>query len=277
MTTSERRKELGVFLRARREQTDRAEVGLPPVGRSRTSGLRREEVALLSGVSTTWYTWLEQGREINPSRQVVDAVAATLRLGRAEHDYVLTLAGFAPSAGALPSVPTAVAGHHQRLLDAQAPAPAFMLASDWQVIAWNTAYEALYPHVQARGETERNLLAMVFTDPYVRQMLPDWESTSRHFLAEYRAEATTLLGRPDHAALVHRLRESSPEFDQAWAEHHVERFASRRREFEHPVAGLLVFEHHSLIPSDAPGTHLVVYLPEPGSVTEQRMQGLLAR
>src|SRR4051794_17955647 len=94
---TERRTVLGTFLRTRRGQVDRAEHGLPPAGRARTGGLRREEVALLSGVSSTWYTWLEQGRDINPSRQVIDAVATTLRLSAAEHDYVLTLAGFAPT------------------------------------------------------------------------------------------------------------------------------------------------------------------------------------
>lgn len=270
-----RRAELGTFLRTRRIQVDRAEHGLPPAGRARTGGLRREEMALLSGVSSTWYTWLEQGRDINPSRQVIDAVATTLRLSVAEHDYVLRLAGFAPAAIDPGAGPESLAAHHQRLLDAQGSAPAFVLASDWRVIGWNSAYEVLYPRVAATDAAERNLLVMVFTDPYVRAMLPDWESTSRHFLAEYRAEATALLSRPEHLALVRRLRATSPEFDAAWGEHAVERFASRVREFEHPHAGRLVFEHHSLTPSDAPGTHLVIYLPEAGSATAERMRGLL--
>lgn len=258
-STEQRRRELGAFLRARRGQVDRAEAGLPPAGRARTPGLRREEVALLSSVSSTWYTWLEQGRDINPSRQVIDAVADTLRLTATEHDYVLTLAGFAPAPTAVPAS-AGVAAHHQRLLDAQGEAPSFMLASDWQVIAWNSAYLGLYPHIASLDDADRNLLAMVFTDPYVRRLLPDWEQTSRHFLAEYRSEATWL-GRPEHQHLVARLREQSPDFETAWSEHAVERFASRIREFDHPTRGRLQYEHHSLTPSDAPGTHLVIYLP----------------
>lgn len=270
------RAELGTFLRTRRAQVERTEHGLPPAGRARSSGLRREEVALLSGVSTTWYTWLEQGRDINPSRQVVDAVAGTLRLSAAEHDYVLTLAGFAPAPGRAPTDSVPLAPHHQRLLDAQGHAPSFVLAQDWSVIGWNAAYEVLYPHIARIPATDRNLLVMVFTDPYVRTLLPDWEATSRHFLAEYRAEATGLLGRAEHVALVQRLLESSPDFAAAWAEHAVARFASRSREFHHPTAGRLIFEHHSLTPSDAPGSHLVIYLPEPGSSSERSMRDLLA-
>lgn len=257
--SSANRQELGTFLRARRGEVDRAEAGLPPAGRSRTPGLRREEVALLSGVSSTWYTWLEQGREINPSRQVIDAVAATLRLSATEHDYALGLAGFAPLP-LPPAVAQGVAPHHQRLMDAQGAAPSFLLAADWQVIGWNTAYQQLYPHIADLAPTDRNLLAMVFTDPYVRRLLPDWEQTSRHFLAEYRAEARWL-GSPEHQGLVSRLREQSPEFEAAWSEHTVERFASRLRRFDHPQQGRLVFEHHSLTPTDAPGSHLVIYLP----------------
>ncbi|MGN0063423.1 MAG: XRE family transcriptional regulator, partial [Nocardioides sp.] len=225
--------------------------------------------------STTWFTWLEQGRDINPSRQVVDAVSATLRLTPAEHDYVLALAGFAsarsPEAGA-----TTLAAHHQRLLDAQHAAPSFMLSGDWSIIGWNAAYAALYPGVAQVAPERRNLLTLIFTDPYVRTMLPDWESTSRHFLAEYRADVAGLLGRPEHLALVQQLREASPDFAAAWAEHHVSRFASRQRTFAHPSAGELVFEQHSLRPVDAPGTHLVIYLPAPDSPTERAMRTLLA-
>lgn len=262
MVSKEQRLELGRFLRARRADVDRASAGLPPAGRTRTPGLRREEVALLSGVSSTWYTWLEQGREINPSRQVIEAVARTLQLEVAEHDYVLTLAGFAPTPPLI-AAPTGVPGHHQRLMDAQGAAPAFMLAPDWQVIGWNRAYRGLYPHIDELDSADRNLLAMVFTDPYVRRLLPDWEQTSRHFLAEYRAEARWL-GGEDHRALITRLRATSPAFEAAWAEHTVERFASRLREFDHPTQGRLVYEHHSLTPTDAPGCHLVIYLPAQG-------------
>lgn len=256
----EQRRELATFLRARRSQVDRSSRGLPPAPRARAGGLRREEVALLAGVSTTWYTWLEQARDINPSRQVIDAVATTLDLSPAEHDYVLRLAGFAPrpreagqDAGEL--------AHHQRLLDAQGDSPSFVLASDWAVVAWNAAYSELNPTIATLAPTQRNLLAMIFTEPAIRALLPDWEITSRRFLAEYRAETTNLVGREERADLVAGLRAASPEFAAAWADHGVERFASRIREFNHPARGRVAFEQHTLAALDSPGTRVVIYLP----------------
>lgn len=257
----ERRRELGGFLRKRRESLVRADHDLPPVGRSRLTGLRREEVAYHSGVSVTWYTWLEQGREINPSRQVLDAVARTMRLSAAEHAYVLALAGFAPAPVDHLEPGTPAPAHVRRLLDAWATAPAFAVSPDWMIVGWNAAYEALYPNVARVDDTDRNLLLLIFTDPYVRQMLPDWEVTSRHFLAEYRAEAGPHLGHPSHVRLVGRLLDASADFAAAWEERRIEPFASRERRFHHAAVGDLTFEHHRLTPSDPSDLHLVVYLP----------------
>ena len=257
------RAELGTFLRRRRNEVVRADYDLPSVGRGRTKGLRREEIAFFSGVSVTWYTWLEQGRDINPSRQVIDAVAVNLRLTEAEHDYVLGLAGFAPPPRPVLAEPAPVPPHVQHLLDALDPAPAFALTPHWDIAAWNRAYEGLFPAVRAAEATQRNLLQFIFTDPWVRSMLPDWERTSRQFLAEYRAEAGGRAGGPQHVRLVGHLRAESEEFSRAWDVHEVEGFASRRREFLHPVVGRLVFEQVNIVPQDAPDLHVVSYLPLP--------------
>jgi transcriptional regulator with XRE-family HTH domain len=271
-----RRAELGGFLRARRGQVDRADFGLPPIARSRARGLRREEVAYLSGVSVTWYTWLEQGREINPSRQVLDAVARNLRLTPAEHGYVLGLAGY--SFRAAPAVPDAQAApdHLRHLLEALDAAPAFAVGGDWSIAAWNRAYEALYPGVASVPPADRNLLWLVFTDPYVRKMLPNWERDSRHFLAEFRAESGARLGEPGHTALVERLKLASPEFLREWRDHTVAGFTSRERLFHHPAIGDLTFEHHRLTPSDDPSLHVVIYTPLAGTPTAERIARLLS-
>lgn len=274
MAEEERRRELGDFLRRRREDLVRAGYDLPPVGRNRLTGLRREEVAYLAGLSVTWYTWLEQGRDIHPSRQVLDAIAHTLRLSTAEHAYALTLAGYAPSPAAESAPVNAAPAHLQRLLDAQGDSPAFAIAPDWSIAAWNLAYAALYPGVATVAPVDRNLLLFIYTDPAVRRLLPDWEATSRHFLAEYRAEAGPSLGYPAHAALIERLQGASPEFSRAWSEHHVERFASRERRFHHPEAGELRFEHHRLAPSDLPDVHVVIYLAMDDE-TRQKMRRLM--
>lgn len=267
--------ELGAFLRARRARLVRAELGLPPVGRGRTTGLRREEVAYLSGVSVTWYTWLEQGREINPSRQVLDAIARTLRLSVVEHTYVLSLAGYSAPQPQTTRIAEAAPPHVQRLLDALVGFPAYAVAPDWQITGWNAAYAALYPNVATLPAQDRNLLWLVFTDPYVRDLLPDWEVTSRRFLAEFRAEAGPRLGEFSH--LVNRLLQASADFRAGWESHGIEGFTSRERLFHHPVAGDLHLEHHRLVPSDHPDLHLVIYTPVQTTDTPARLAHLLSQ
>ncbi|MCU1518284.1 MAG: transcriptional regulator [Pseudarthrobacter sp.] len=262
----ERRQELGQFLRDRRGNLVRAELGLPPIGRSRTQGLRREEVASFAAVSVTWYTWLEQGRDINASRQVLEAIARVLRLTGAEQSYLLALGGYAPVPAADVAIIEKAPLHLQRLLDAL-DFPAFAVAPDWGIAGWNQAYAGLYSRIAAVDPADRNLLWLIFTDPHLREMLPDWEETSRHFVAEFRAEAGARLGSAAHTALVSRLGQASPEFAKLWADRGVERFASRQRVFLHPVLGELVFEQHRLVPSDAPELHLVMYTPVPDGLS----------
>ncbi|MEV7634119.1 helix-turn-helix transcriptional regulator [Microbacterium sp. NPDC089318] len=273
MQNSGRRKELGLFLRARRDQALRADYGLPPIARKRERGLRREEVAFLSGVSVTWYTWLEQGRDISPSRQVLEAVSRALHLSDTGLDYVLSLGGYA-SAG--PSSSANAPAHVQRLLDALDPNPSFALFPDWGVAGWNTAYAALFPNIATVPLADRNLLWLVFTDPYVRDLLPDWDVTSKRFLAEFRAETGQRLGDVDVKNLVERLKEASPEFREGWDRYDILGFESRERLFHHPAVGVLQLEHHQLSPSDRPDLHLVVYTPAPGSDAGAHMERLIA-
>lgn len=266
--SAEQMKELGSFLRSRRDALVRAELDLPPIlrsgrgGKSRTTGLRREEVAIRAGVSVTWYTWLEQGRNINPSRQVLDALAVTMRFSQAEHEYVLALAGYAAAPVSAPSAPEALPDHLQRFVDAQNPSPAFVLADDWTILGWNAAYQHLFQPISDMEASHRNLLLLIFMDPYVRQLLPDWEVTSRQFLAEYRAETGGKLGQGEHVALISRLRQESPEFAQAWQAHQIERFTTRQRAFNHPEDGTVVYEQHRMVPTDRPDLQLIVYLHE---------------
>ncbi|MBT2567846.1 helix-turn-helix domain-containing protein [Arthrobacter sp. ISL-85] len=275
MNNPGRRKELGLFLRARRDQALRADYGLPPVGSTRERGLRREEVAFLSGVSVTWYTWLEQGRDISPSRQVLEAISRALHLSSTGLGYVLSLGGYASAAPAAPAADSAPP-HIQRLLDALDPNPSFALFPDWGVAGWNKAYAALYPNIAKVPAGDRNLLWLVFTDPYVRNLLPDWETTSKRFLAEFRAETGQRLGDPDIQYQVERLKEASPEFRQGWDLYDILGFESRERLFHHPAVGVLQLEHHQVSPSDRPDLHLVVYTPAPGSDAAAQMKSLLS-
>ncbi|WP_343318622.1 helix-turn-helix transcriptional regulator [Arthrobacter sp. TMP15] len=268
----ERRRELGQFLRDRRGALVRAEHGLPPIGRSRMMGLRREEIAAFSAVSVTWYTWLEQGRDINASRQVLESVGRVLRLSTAEAAYVLALGGHVaePATG---TVIESVPPHLQALLDAW-DFPAFAVAPGWGIAGWNHAYECLYSRISEVAPEQRNLLWLIFTDPALHRMLPDWDVTSQHFVAEFRAEAGPRLGSMTHTAIVAKLQAASPEFAQIWARHSVKGFASRQRVFVHPVVGELVFDQHRLVPSDVPDLHFVLYVPTAGTPTKQRLAEL---
>lgn len=271
----ERRRELGQFLRDRRTGLLRADLGLPPIGRSRILGLRREEVAALSAVSVTWYTWLEQGRDINASRQVLESIGRVLRLSAAEQSYVLALSGHGAvvehGVVAIESVPS----HLQALLDA-VEFPAFAVAPDWGIAGWNAAYQALYSRIAEVAATERNLLWLVFTDPALREMLPDWDITSRNFVAEFRAESGSRLGSASHTALVRKLQAASVEFASIWAEHVVLNFSSRQRVFVHSQVGELTFEQQRLVPSDVPNLHFVMYVPTAGTPTKDRLAQLAA-
>lgn len=250
--------QLGEFLATKRKAVDREGLGLPSGSRRSTTGLSREEIAILAGMSVSWYTWLEQGRDINASRQVLAAVARVLQLTSSEAEYVFALAG--PHAD-LPTVEHEMApAHLQRLIDAL-DYPAFIVDSAWEILGWNRGYEWLYGPIATLPTAQRNLLGLVYTDPRLREMLPDWEADSRAFMAEFRAESGVRLSSARHRAVIERLLAQSEDFKRQWAEQSVERFKSRLRTFVHPQDGVRVFEHHRLVPSDATDLHVVMYVP----------------
>ena len=267
---------IGDFLKARRGQVVRTELGLPPIGDRRVSGLRREEVASVASVSVTWYTWLEQGRDITASRQVLDALAQTLQLSDAEHAYLLLLAGYSAPHPVDEPVSLTVPAHVQRLFDALVDFPAYAIAPDWGMSAWNAAYAALYPNVATVPAPDRNLLWLLFTDPYLRDLLPDWELTIRSNVSAFRADAGPRLADPPFAHLVQRLLEASEPFRAVWESHSIDVLTSRMRLFRHPVVGDLHVEQHSLTPSDDPELHLVIYTPLPTTDTAARLRQLVS-
>jgi transcriptional regulator with XRE-family HTH domain len=224
-TTAElRRGDLAQFLRSRRARISPADVGLPEGRRRRTPGLRREEVAQLAGVGVTWYTWLEQGRSINASVQVLDAIARTLRLDRAEREHLYRLAG-------LPSVPDAVheplAPELQDVLDALVPLPAVVYNGRYDVLAWNRTYQMMFPGVVAAAEPERNVLWQMFVVPPCCSVIGNREAELAYTVANFRAAFGSHLGEPPWASFVDNLGAASPEFAATWARHDVAAPASR--------------------------------------------------
>ena len=263
------RDELGAFLRAHREALRPDQVGLPPGRTRRTPGLRREEVAMLAGVSVTWYTWLEQGRRINASVDVLEALARALLLDDAGRRHLLTLATRTPGdlVEPLDDAPDALV----RLISSMDPAPAYVLGPRWEFLAWNRAQARLYPQIERLEPVERNLVWVVFAEPSTRKLLVDWPTQGRRILAEFRAGTAALRADAAVTDLISRLRAASPEFADWWAQADVAQFRTRVRAYDHPRAGSLVFEYQQLTPSEWPSLKVVCQLPVPGDDSAERL------
>lgn len=265
-----RRADLADFLRVRRAALSPTDVGLAPGGRRRTAGLRREEVALLAGVSVSWYTWLEQGRPINASDDVLDALARTLRLDPVERDHLLALAGHPRRRVIDPTRDRAPDDVH-RVVDALDPSPAYALGPRWDFLAWNDGQRRLHPAIDTMAVEDRNLVWLLFVDDHVRSLVGDWELEARRVLSQFRAETTPIRDDPSVGALLARLFDASPEFAAWWPRHDVGGFERRVRTFHHPLAGLLRFDHQQLVPAGEPDLRIVVHLAIPGDDSLERL------
>ncbi|MBI4884711.1 MAG: helix-turn-helix domain-containing protein [Actinobacteria bacterium] len=264
-----RREELAAFLRTRREALLPNDVGLPAGRARRTPGLRREEIALLAGVSVTWYTWLEQGRPINASIDVLEALARSLRLDDAQRQHLLALAT-RTSGEPTPEIedaPDALV----RLIESMNPAPAYVLGPRWEFLAWNRSQSRLYPMIDRLAPENRNLLWVIFAEPTARELVTDWNVQARRILAEFRAGTASLRTDPKVIALVKHLHAASAEFTSLWAQVDVAQFQTRVRHYHHPRAGDLAFEYQQLTPSEWPGLKVVCQLPVPGDDSAERL------
>jgi transcriptional regulator with XRE-family HTH domain len=253
--------ELAAFLRSRRARLTPADVGLPgdsEPGRRRTPGLRREEVAQLSGVGVTWYTWLEQGRKIPASPQVIEALARALRLSADEHRHLRELAGLTASA---PASGGDAQPRLQRLVDAVAPNPASVYDVHFDYLAWNEPYRRIRHDPAGLAAGRRNLLWMMFTDSENRARLTTWNRAARALLSQFRAAAGRHPGDPRFAELVAALSEASPQFRDWWAEYPVRYFRPARIRIRHPQAGRITLEMFQLRLEDDPGLLMVVQVP----------------
>ena len=272
-----RRAELAAFLRSRRERISPEQAGLPPGTRRRTPGLRREEVAQLAGVGVTWYTWLEQGRQINASTQVLSAVARTFRLDPAEQEHLFRLADIpdaASPAGAGGAGCEQVPAEVKHILDSLVPLPASVLNERFDLLAWNAGYAALWPTVIGAQPCERNVLWLTFLHaecchPYVNR-----DEQLSTLVAQLRGAYGRHLGEPAWTGFVRQLQARSPHFARLWAEQHVASQATYVKIFRHPAHERLAMTTTSLAVLAVPGTRVVVYTPA-DEVTRRAVAGLL--
>lgn len=268
-----RARELADLLRSRRDRLQPADVGLPTGQRRRTKGLRREEVAQLAGVSTTYYTFLEQGRDLRPSWEVLEAIARALRLGPAERAHLHTLGSStrkSPRRPAAETLPAAVSA----LVERMDPYPTYVTGRNWDVLASNRAARLLWTDWPALPQQDRNMLWWTFTDPAARSILVEWEAEALAQLARFRAAADKRPDDPSFTALIERLRNASPEFRASWPRHDVAALASGTKRLRHPVLGEMTFTHVVMTLADDPDQKLVTFAAS--DEDQERIAALLA-
>ncbi|MGV0741628.1 helix-turn-helix transcriptional regulator [Mycolicibacterium sp. XJ870] len=261
-----KREQLSDFLRTRRARLKPADVGMVDGGRRRTPGLRREEVALLAGVGTSWYTWLEQGRDITASPSVLDAISSALRLTEAERAHLYSLAGTNPPRPA-GQHSTEVTPELLHLLDAWSPRPAMLQDRYWNLLGVNDATREVFGY----RDTDRNCLVTFFTNSRYRDMYVHWSAAAPGVVAAFRADAALYPDDAMFGRIVEDLGAVSPEFVELWERHDVGPHLQAIKAVRHPAAGELVFDKTTLAVTDHPGWHLVLYNPRPGTGTEDRL------
>ncbi|GAA2582469.1 helix-turn-helix transcriptional regulator [Winogradskya consettensis] len=260
MTATARRSELGSFLRSRRERVTPGQVGMPPGLRRRTPGLRREEVAQLAGVGVTWYTWLEQGRPINASAQVLAAVARTLRLSDAERDHLYRLAGVPQLRSGVEPAP-GIPDELHAILRALDPLPAVLVNARTDVLAWNRSYGAVHHHMVSASAAERNTLWYLFTAPPEHSRILNRDEQAPEVVAGFRYRYSQHPDDPQWRDLVARLHDASPLFARLWDTEDVAPPSLCDKHYDFPEIGELRLRSTGMDLIGRPGIRLVVHTP----------------
>lgn len=250
---------LGSYLRDRRRRLDPAAFGFV-VGRRRTPGLRREEVAQRANISPTWYTWLEQGRGGAPSADVLNRIAAALMLTdiEREHIYLLGL-GRPPEVRYKPAED--VTPRLQRLLDAFEVSPALIKTATWDVVAWNSAAAAVLTDYGALPPDKRNILRLIFCDPRVRAAQYDWGSVARFVVGAFRVDAARAGAVSEVGQLVDELCRLSPEFEALWRDNDVQVHGEKPKRLRHPILGPISLEYSAFAVDGRTDLSMIVYNP----------------
>jgi transcriptional regulator with XRE-family HTH domain len=272
MDEKERRQALADFLRQHRASLSPYEVGLPGGVRRRTPGLRREEVAQLASMGTSWYVWLEQGRDVHPSAQILESLAQAFRLTPDERRRLFWLAGQALPPHTAPGAESVSPGLCQMLNDLD-PLPAYVTGRRWDYLAWNRAANGIFSLSSASSPYERNIIWRLFTSQTIREHTPNWEQKVKASLAEFRAASARYPGDAAFDELIAELKAISPEFRRWWPHHEPNGSLDGHKVMRHPLLGRLEFEHVTLqVPSD-PDVKVTIYTPV--ADTRVRLQALI--
>jgi len=265
---------LGTFLRDRRARMEPAAFGFQ-VGRRRTPGLRREEVALRSNISPTWYSWLEQGRGGAPSADVLDRLAKGLMLTEPEREHLFILGLGRPPVTQYAACDD-VTPRLQRVLDALPLSPAIIKTATWDVVAWNRAAATLLTDYAKLPREERNVLRRIFTNPGTRAAQDDWLAVARYVVGAFRADAARAGASTEMTRMVEELSALSPDFAALWRENDVVGHADGQKRLRHPEHGLIELEFSVFAVDGRPDLGMLVYNPATPE-SARRIEALLAK
>lgn len=264
---------LGAYLRDRRTRLDPAAFGFA-VGRRRTPGLRREEVAQRANISPTWYTWLEQGRGGAPSADVLNRIAGALMLTDIEREHVFLL-GLGRPPEVRYKAAEGVTPRLQRLLDAFEVSPALIKTATWDVVAWNRAAAVVLTDYGALPPGECNILRLIFCDPRVRAAQYDWERIARFVVGAFRVDAARAGAVSEVGELVDELCRRSPEFAALWRDNNVHVHGEGIKRLRHPILGPITMEYSAFAVDGRPDLGMIVYNPATRSDAD-RIRSLVA-
>ncbi len=256
---TDRREEFAAFLRTRRERLRPADVGLPEGTRRRVAGLRREEVAGLAGVGLTWYTWLEQGRPIAASEQVLGAIVRALRMTDDERDHLFALAGITPPGR---DERTCVQATHLDLLAKLMPYPAAVQTARFDIRAYNRSYRFLFADLDAVAPEGRNCAIRIFTDPRWQDVHADLDNAQERIVARLRAAYGRHHDEPGWQQFIARLESESDTFATLWRRGDVGAEQNTVKRLMHPRWGALRLEMTSLWTGDTGGQRVVWFMPQ---------------
>ncbi|WP_405862229.1 helix-turn-helix transcriptional regulator [Streptomyces sp. NBC_00090] len=266
--------ELREFLMSRRARVSPAEAGLPDGGaRRRTPGLRREEVAVLAGVGVSWYQWLEQGRDITVSPQVLDSVARVLRLSPAERRHLYVLAALNPPALEAAPEDRDMCQGLRRLIDTWMPFPAHIMDVYWNTVMYNDAAAIV---LGMRPEISQNCMVAFFTDPLYRSRTVHWEELAPRVVAQFRSACSECPDDEGFRAVIEELKERSPEFSELWERRDILPGGQNRKELEHPLVGTLIVEATQLRVPARPDLVIVMHTPLPEADTAEKLEWLVS-
>ncbi|MCC8433448.1 helix-turn-helix transcriptional regulator [Brevibacillus sp. M2.1A] len=257
----DKRKELGLFLKSRRSRLSPEQFGLSKGPRRKVPGLRREELAQIAGIGLTWYTWLEQGKDIQVSTQVLDSLVTVMKLDTEERNHLFMLAHGQLPVEQTTSFEAGITKIMQNFMNDFEMCPAYATDQRWDILMWNKAAQLVFGDFEKMNKKERNAVWRCFASTDYRKLMGDWESHAKRLLGQFRSTSTPFVGEDWFKELVGELMELSPEFREWWPRYDIQGTPIGTKQINHPTAGTMTMEHMTFRVYDAPELKLTIYRP----------------